>query len=142
MIPTSHIHPMLVHFPIALVTFGFVAEVAFLFMKKQVCLPKIGTYLLFTGTLSSIVVLLSGFLFTTEMSGSAGEIMETHELFAVITVISLVIASIFRIFILLKKSENANLQWVGLAMYAIATISVSITGFYGGNLVYSYMMPL
>jgi uncharacterized membrane protein len=41
MIPTSHFHPMLVHFPIALVTIGFGVELASIFIKKEVCLPKV-----------------------------------------------------------------------------------------------------
>ena len=35
MISTSHFHPMLVHFPIALVTLGYIAELEFSFSKKR-----------------------------------------------------------------------------------------------------------
>ena len=31
MFDTSHLHPMIVHFPIALITVGFIADVVFLF---------------------------------------------------------------------------------------------------------------
>jgi uncharacterized membrane protein len=142
MISTSHFHPMLVHFPIALVVFGFVAEIASLFFKKEACLSKAGFYLLVTGTLSAIFALFTGVLFTSEMSGSAGDIKETHELFAWITVAALIAASLFRIFLMAKKIERSDLKWVAFILYGLATISVSITGFFGGNLVYSYMMPL
>jgi uncharacterized membrane protein len=40
MFATSHLHPMLVHFPIALILIGFLAELAFLVIKKEVCLTK------------------------------------------------------------------------------------------------------
>ncbi len=142
MISLSHLHPMLVHFPIALVMLGFIAEVASLFFKKEVYLTKLGFYLLITGTLSAIAALLAGILFTPEMSGAAGEIQETHELFAWITLGTLLATSLLRIFITMKDKENSNLKWVAFVLYGLAAISVSITGFYGGTLVYSYMMPL
>lgn len=53
MIETSHFHPMLVHFPIALVTFGYIAEVGSLIIKKELYLSKISLYLLVFGTLTA-----------------------------------------------------------------------------------------
>lgn len=142
MISLTHLHPMLVHFPIALILWGFIADVASLLFKKEVCLSKLGFYLLIFGTLTAFVALLSGVLFTAEMTGAAGGIKETHELFAWITVATAAIALAFRIFIMAKNKENTNLKWVAFVLYGLATISVSITGFFGGTLVYSYMMPL
>jgi len=142
MVSLSHLHPMLVHFPIALVVLGFVAEISSLFFKKEACLSKTGFYLLLVGTLSALVALLTGILFTSEMSGSAGEVKETHELFAWITLGLLVATSALRIFLNVKNLEDSKMKWVDFGLYGLATISVSLTGFFGGTLVYSYMMPL
>jgi uncharacterized membrane protein len=142
MFDTSHIHPMLVHFPIALVVFGFIADVASLYFKKEAFLSKMGTYLLIVGTLSALATWLSGVLFTAEMSGSAGQVKETHELFAFITIIILVITATLRLYLLIGKKDNSNLKWVAFILYGLATISVSLTGFFGGTLVYSYMIPI
>lgn len=142
MISLSHIHPMLVHFPIALVLFGFAADFASLILKKEVCLSKIGFYLLLGGTLSAALALLTGFLFTSEMSGPAGEVRQTHEMFALITLAILILTSLVRIIISVRNKENTNIKWLAFFLYALAAISVSLTGFYGGTLVYSYMMPL
>ena len=142
MIPTSHLHPMLVHFPIALVLIGFLAEVAFLFYKKEVCLSKMGYYLLIIGTLSAGVAWLSGDLFTSEMDGEAGKIREIHELFATITLCLLLATSVLRSFLLLRHVENQNLDRLAFLLFGLAAISVSITGFFGGNLVYTYMLGL
>ena len=76
---------MLVHFPIALVAFGFLAELVRAFYKKEVCLSKFGVYLLLSGTIAAVAAWLKGNFFTSEMSGSAGELKETHELFAGLT---------------------------------------------------------
>lgn len=142
MFDTSHLHPMLVHFPIALAVFGFLADVAYLFYKKEVCLSKTGFYLLIIGTLAAVVTWLSGYIFTSEMSGSAGSIRETHEFFASVTVGLLVITSLLRITMLVKKIESRSINSIALALYALAAACVTITGYYGGTLVYNYMMPL
>jgi uncharacterized membrane protein len=142
MFSASHLHPMLVHFPIALIVFGFLADISSFLFKKEVCLSKFGFYLLVFGTLASLSALLTGLLFTSEMSGAAGEVKETHELFAWITVGTLIALSAFRIFLKVKNKEETELKWIAFALYGLAAISVSITGFYGGTLVYNYMMPL
>jgi uncharacterized membrane protein len=142
MMSASHLHPMLVHFPIALVVFGFLGDIASLIFKKETCLSKIGFYLLIVGTLTAICAWLSGFLFTSEMSGSAGEIKETHELFALITIVVLIVTSVIRIVLKTKNKEDSKVKWLVLVLYGLAAISVGITGFYGGTLVYNYMMPL
>jgi uncharacterized membrane protein len=142
MIATSHFHPMLVHFPIALVAIGFLAELVSLVVKKELCLYKTGFYLLIFGTLSAIAAWLTGVLFTSEMSGSAGDVKETHEMFAYITLGLLIATSIVRIIIVSRKSTPGMLKWVSFVLYALAAVSVSITGYFGGTLVYNYMMPL
>ena len=103
MISTDHFHPMLVHFPIALVAFGFLADCASLFFKKEACLSKLGFYLLILGTLTAATALFSGVLFTSEMTGAAGGIKETHEMFAWITLGILLVTSALRIFLQVKN---------------------------------------
>lgn len=142
MISTTHFHPMLVHFPIALVVFGFIAEIAALYFKKEIYLSRMGFILLIFGTLSALAAWLTGTLFTAEMEGAAGAIKETHELFAWITLGTLLAASFLRIVLQAKKDENTSLKSVALILYGLAAVSVSITGFYGGTLVYNYMMAL
>lgn len=141
MFSTSHLHPMLVHFPIALVAIGFLSECASLIIKKELCLPKISFYLLLAGTLFAIFTWLSGVLFTSEMSGTAGEVKETHELFAGLSLGLLVLTSGLRLF-QIRFTNNKLLPRLTFLLYALATISIAITGFYGGSLVYNYMMPL
>jgi len=142
MFTTSHLHPMLLHFPIALVIFGFLAEIAFLFFKKEVSLSKMGYYLLIAGTLAAIVAWLTGNFFTTEMDGAAGKMRETHELFATITLVLLLLTSVFRTTLLIMKNENSLFRLLAFFLYALAAISVSITGYLGGSLVYNYMLGL
>jgi uncharacterized membrane protein len=141
MFEASHFHPMLVHFPIALVTFGYIAELGSIFMKKEIYLSKISLYLLVFGTLSAVAAYLTGQLFTADMSGAAEDIRQWHETFALITLGLLLITASIRSYFCYKGDCN-KLKWFTFTLYSVATIAVSITGFLGGTLVYNYMMPL
>ena len=142
MISISHLHPMLVHFPIALILIGFLFDLISMFYKKEAGLSMVGFYLLLLGTLSALIALLSGTLFTSEMSGAAGDVKETHELLAWITVINLILLSAYRIYIKVKAREGITIKRISFAWYGVAALCVAVTGFYGGTLVYNYMMPL
>jgi len=76
------------------------------------------------------------------MTGAAGDIQETHELFAAITLWTMLANAIFRIYLKYSGKENTQLKWLAFAVYAISAVAVSITGFFGGTLVFNYMMPL
>ena len=51
---------MIVHFPIALITVGFLADVFSLFFKNEKCLSKTGFYLMVMGALSAIAAWSTG----------------------------------------------------------------------------------
>src|SRR5674476_1411539 len=129
MISTTHFHPMLVHFPIALVVFGFIAEIAALYFKKEIYLSRMGFILLIFGTLSAITAWLTGTLFTSEMAGAAGEIKNTHELFAWITLGTLLVASFLRIVLQAKKNENNGIKSVAFVLYGWQQFPSALRGF-------------
>jgi len=141
MFSTSHLHPMLVHFPIALIIIGFLAECISLLIKKELYLSKTSFYLLLTGTVFAIFTWLAGTLFTSEISGSAGKIFETHELFAGLSLGLLIVTSTLRL-LQIRLPEKKILSSLSFITYALATICISVTGYFGGTLVYNYMMPL
>jgi len=138
----NHFHPMLVHFPIALLISGFLFDVTGLIFRKEKCLSKTGFYLMILGTVGSVAAYLTGEFFTKEMTGIAGDLEETHELFAKITMYTMIIASTFRIWIVLLKKTETFWKWIILGIYFIGTIAVGYTGFLGGKLVYNIMIGL
>ena len=142
MFDTNHLHPMLVHFPIALIVVGFIADISSLFYKKELCLSKAGFYLMILGTLGAIVAFLTGEFFTYDLSGEAGNMEETHELFALITIIFMLLASTYRIYLIVKKKDQTNLKWIAFSLYCAGAIAVSITGFFGGTLVYKFLIGI
>jgi uncharacterized membrane protein len=143
MFNTAHLHPMLVHFPIALITIGFIADIVSLFFKSEKCLSKTGLYLMVLGTLAAIAAWSSGQLFTTEPSqGSVVQVFEKHETAALITMLLMILGSILRVWLILQKKEETQLKWVVFGLYFLGCAAVTYTGFMGGTMVYNYMMAL
>lgn len=142
MLHITEIHPILVHFPIALLLIGLLADMASLIFRKESCLSKTGFYLLIAGTLFAIPTVLSGILFTAALIGEAGDLKVRHEHFALITLSLAIITSGFRFYIVSTGKENTALKWVAHALYILTAACAGLTGYLGGILVYRYIMPL
>jgi len=132
---------MIVHFAVALIIVGFLAEVVSLFFKSEKCLSKTGFYLMILGTLAAIAAWLTGQLFTDhpDESGIIG-IFEKHETAALITMIVMIICSLFRIWLVVQKKEETRLKWIAFGFYLLGFAAVSLTGFIGGTMVYDFML--
>ena len=143
MFNTAHLHPMIVHFPVALITVGFIAEVVSLFFKSERCLSKTGFYLMVLGTLAAIAAWSTGQLFTSHPSqGEIVRVFEKHETGAFITMILMVICSFFRIWLVVQKKEETRLKWIAFGFYLLGFAAVTFTGFMGGTMVYNFMIAL
>ena len=140
MFTIEHIHPMVVHFPIVLILVGFLAEMVNLFFRKEPLLQAAGFWLLCAGAVAAAFAYASGLFLTREIYGAAGSVQSSHELFAEITVISALIGAVIKIYLKAEGKEVGLLKWIAFAIYAFTTIMVSITGYYGGVLVYGYLM--
>ena len=134
MINPDHIHPMIVHFPIAIIMVGFLAEVLSLFFKSEKCLSKTGFYLLILGALSAIAAWSTGKLFTTEPTqGAIVGIFEKHETGALITMLLIISGAAFRIFLVIRKKEETPLKWIAFGLYFLAFAAVIIHRVSGRN---------
>jgi uncharacterized membrane protein len=141
MFSTDHLHPLIVHFPVALITTGFVFEVFSLFFRREQCLSKTGFYLMVLGSLSAIAAWSSGHFFTE--GPTQGEILKIflkHETGALITLILIITGTIFRIWLMVKKKEETPLKWIAFVFYLLSFIAVTYTGFMGGTMVYNFMI--
>jgi uncharacterized membrane protein len=142
MFNSSHFHPMLVHFPIAIITVGFLFDVISLVVKKDPCLSKTGYWLEIIGMAGAIFAFGSGYFFTSPMEGEAGIMRERHEFFATLTLISIIVATLFRIVITYLDKQTPRLKYLSLGLFFLAFVFVSITGHLGGTLVLDYMIGL
>ena len=143
MIKTELIHPIVVHFPIALIIAGFFIDVISLFFTREKCLSKAGFYLMVLGTLAAIVAFTTGYLFTDHPTeGGILSVFEKHETGALITMIVMIIGSACRIWLVVKKKEETSLKWIPFVFYLLGFLAVSFTGFQGGRMVYEFLMAL
>lgn len=161
MFDTNHLHPMTVHFPIALILLGFMFDLLSMFFnKKEPCLSKFGFWLMILGTLAAVAGYLTGEFFTAETTEGVitsemfknafvkpsllnfSDMKEIHEIFAKTTMFIMIAASCIRIFLVLRKKEHSKLKWLVFGLFFIAVITVSLTGLLGGSLVYNIMIGM
>lgn len=139
MFDMNHLHPMIVHFPIALLLVGFLFEIMSLFIKKEF-FGTASFYLLILGTLGVIGAYISGDMAGDGISetGMLKTALETHEEAALIALWTATAAAIFRIAFVILNRKVQILKWVSFILFLCGAIAVGRTGYYGGQLVYKY----
>ncbi len=142
MFNSSHFHPMLVHFPIALITVGFLFDLLSMIMKKEPCLSKAGFWLEVLGMAGAVFAFGTGYFFTSTMEGEAGLMRDKHELFATLALIFIIVATLCRIVSVYMNKETPGVRYMLLGLFFISFIFISITGYLGGTLVMEYMIGL
>jgi len=142
MFNSSHFHPMLVHFPIALITVGFLFDLLSMIIKKEPCLSKVGFWLEVLGMAGAVFAYGTGYFFTNPMEGEAGVMRDKHEFFATLALVSIIVATLFRIVAIYLNKKTSMVKYILLGLFFIAFIFVSITGYLGGTLVMEYMIGL
>lgn len=135
------LHPLVVHFPIALLLAATVIEIVNLFLKKDY-LSKSGTLLVVVGVLSGLVTLLTGdpaeeFAFDNWGKG-IHDTVELHSLLANISVILFAIVAAVKLFGKRFKL-NKNLITALVIIFSVAgSTTLAITGHLGGKIVYQH----
>lgn len=143
MFNTTHIHPMVTHFPVALILVGFLADLVSVFIKKEMCLSKLGLYLMVLGTLGAGAAFLSGNLFTVEPTeGSMVGIFERHETMGLVTLLIMTGATLLRIGLIVFRKQRPLFDRFVLVLYFLGAVSVAITGLLGGSMIMDYMIGL
>jgi len=131
------VHPIVVHFPIALFFTGVLFE-SLGFLKRRDEFRRFGHWLLLLGMIAGIVA--AGFGWWGEdavkAAGVPEEAIDRHESFAVASLIAFGLLLIFR--------RWARGRWSGretavyLAMAVAGLLLLATTGYFGGGLVYRY----
>ncbi len=139
MFDTSNLHPMIVHFPVALIIIGFIFDIAGITAKKEF-FHKAGFYLLLLGTAGVIAAYFSGEAaeeFVNE-TGALETTLELHEEAALFTLWIVTAASLIRAGYVLIKKQLPVLKWISIVLFAVGAAFVARTGYYGGELVYTH----
>ena len=137
MLDLPNIHPVFVHFPIALLC-GFLLMEFIGSVTDKKCARGAASVMLYLGTLAAIVTFLSGL----HAAGSVGhdkvvhEVMSCHQSMALIVVILSIILSVWR----LAVGEKFSTCWrtVHFIVGIILIVFVFATADKGGTMVYKY----
>lgn len=139
MFETSHLHPMIVHFPIALLMVGFLFDAISLFSKKEI-FSTAGLYLLILGTLGVVAAYFSGTFAgggITE-TGSLKQALETHEGAAELALWLMVVTAVVRMALVAMKRYQGGYKYAAVILFFIGVLAIARTGYYGGDLVYRH----
>lgn len=130
-----HLHPMIVHFPIALALVALLFDLGAYYFKKD-WLNKTAVTLIVLAALGAIVAILSGFFFTKPVAGLAATLRSEHIMYAILSTVFLVIASVIGLIALLKYNYHTKLQYTFTIFMLLAAVCISLTGMIGGSIVY------
>lgn len=132
-----NLHPLFVHFPIALLLAAVAAQLAVLFFPKNTNLKWFTFFLLFTGCIGALIAVQTAVHVSGEADDKAIEIFESHRLFGLLTFWFSLAATLLR-FVTIKWFRKKILEII-LAIIILSTgIFVTIAGHHGAQLVYIY----
>ncbi len=138
MISSTHLHAIIIHFPIALLMVGFLSELIGVISQK-VFFKNAAFYLLLLGALGAISAYVTGSYAGEGVEEGPLKIpMDLHEQAALITLWLSIITALFSVLINYFKIQNTKAKWVGVLLYALLAVSVGRTGYLGGQLVFSH----
>jgi uncharacterized membrane protein len=134
----SHpIHPMVVHFPIALLFTSVFFDLLGI-VKKDKYFDLTGSWLLVLGLVGGVVAAIFGAWSedAVKEAGVPGRAIDLHETWAYVTIAAFGVLLLFRWWV--RKRWSVRDRVVYLCGAVIGLLLLSLTGFYGGNLVYEY----
>ena len=129
---------MLIHFPIALLLVGILAEITALFVSKPF-FKQAAFAMLLLGALGAIAAYVSGSYAGLGIeSGPLKAPMELHEDAALITLLLAIVTSLYRLGLQIFHVERLWTRIVGVLLLTALAASVVRTGYLGGQLVYRH----
>ena len=138
MISSTHLHAIVIHFPIALLIIGFLTELVSLFLMKPF-FKQMAFYLLLLGTFGTVVSYLSGDAAGEGMEGgSLGRAIELHEEAATIALWLTITTAVLYLLVFLFKYNTKWVRIVSVLLFACVVGAIARTGYLGGQLVYKH----
>jgi uncharacterized membrane protein len=127
------LHPLLVHFPVALLTFGTGADLIAA-ARKSSSAPVVGWWAQLAGTAGILISVASGLV----AKGRIGDLsllmlLETHEQLAFLAAAAFLALTIWRVG---NRGRIPSRPYLGLLI--VATLLVWGTAWFGGELVYRH----
>jgi uncharacterized membrane protein len=132
----QNVHPVFVHFPLALLSAGILFDVLGYALKKT-SLSNAGWWCFALGVIAAIITVFTGLQAeeTVSLSKEAHEVLEHHEHFQIYSTVVLTGLLIWRS---IKRGALPNPAVGYLIITAIAVGAIVFGSHYGGQLVYQY----
>ena len=138
MLDVVHFHPMVVHFPVALLLISALFEVVYL-INKDPFYRRAGFYLFVMGALGIVAAVITGNLAEEAAEREAIErFIEAHEEAGQLTLVLTIITFIVRIALKVMDKYHGIYQWIFLTLFAISIAAMVRTAYLGGELVYTH----
>ncbi|MCS7230114.1 MAG: DUF2231 domain-containing protein [Candidatus Kryptonium sp.] len=133
------LHPIFVHFPIALLTSYILFDILWMIFQKD-WLKNSALLILFLGLISVVPSLLSGEAAAEnfEEVSQLKDLIESHETFAKLTGITFLIAMILKVVLIRTGKFNFKTNLIVFAISLIGLFFLIQTGIKGGELVYKH----
>ena len=134
----SNIHPLVVHFPIALIIVVFVLDLLGAAGKRQSLISAANILSIFAA-LGAVAAVITGLIAEDSVwhTEAAHELIETHETIGFAVLGAAVFSLVFRPALRKKKSKN-SFVWIAVFISMIATALVAFEGYLGGEIVYRH----
>lgn len=139
MLQIIHWHPIFVHFTVALVTVSMLFFIfSWLFARFKIAAQflTVGRWCLWTAAIFGVVTVIFGFIAFNAVTHDepAHIVMLQHRNWALVTLIGVVIMTVWSLFTL-KKTKPSVLFLLGLI---VVFVLLTITAWHGGELVYQH----
>jgi len=142
MINIAHIHPMLIHFPLALLPVALGAQLLAIIkgqgLFKHSCLSATGVVLIVIAAAGAIVAAVFGDIALDQAVASGVPLasMETHEELGQLSAILLSVLAVAELWFYRKASDSTAINRGGWIAGLAVLILLLITAWFGGQLVY------
>ncbi len=140
MSPLPSWHPLVVHFPIALVVVAAALLLAARLLRSETLASTaatVGTWNLCLGGVAALLALATGLgaVLDLDVSAAAREAISQHMKWAMFTTLLLVLLAVWRG---AGAAPGSRPSWVFIVVLLAATAALGVTGYHGGQNVYDY----
>lgn len=138
----QHVHPILVHFPIVLIyTLAIIDLVALVGSNAVTMRSGVGTISTFVAVTAGLFAIATWFfggvaLDYAEAAGFSSEVAEIHESLGTISAFTFLSWGLVRLALWVRNRELGTLALAIPAIEIAGAALVTVTGYYGGQLVY------
>jgi uncharacterized membrane protein len=133
-------HPMVVHFPLALVTTATLCLLSARLWRREsraATLATVGTWNLCLGALAAVLALATGLAAVVglQVGEAAHRAISVHLKWAVASTLVLVLLSVWRG---AGVAPDSRPSWFFMVLLLVASAALLVTGYHGGQNVYRY----